>query len=766
MSWFRRTPRTPRPHRSAGGHWGLGALALALLAVGIVIGSVLTPGSSGPATAAPPQLVDGAPGDEPSLSAGAMWYPWAPGPGELGANPRAFSIDHVMDGRTVKKVVASWNRNEDSPNAPLVNTRAVGEENGQIFVPYEALPSEYTMAATVRLRDGSVLTSSFVPKSVTPPAPTHRITFPMARSTDLATSWTTWDAPLIENKWRLNWYRVHQDLIELADGTLLLGGYGHGTINGVTKEYSLVFESSDGGQTFRQRSAVNAGSQYGTNELGMARTSDGRLIAVMRGSETVARPPSMPMTVSFSGDDGLTWAPLQPYVPPEGMPNNGIMPKIVLQPNGQLLLAYGRPDNNVVVSRDGTGRTWDAGQVVFSRHPGDDPLRRWMGSSGNMDLVPLSSGASLAFGDTCHNIWWCREYGHDNKVWTRKVDAVTPGVGKVDLATKVQAGTVTLSGTVVAADERFAEQRIEGAVDGSSEYRAAARLAGTPSLTVELDQVYTLERIGLMMSRGEPNSARVQVSEDGRRWSRPVVDTGVRTDYAMTYTDIEPVRAKYVRINQGSGGAPLTAVTELELFAADLLTFENDAVTSVPRTLKDTRYAFVVDTIIPGFDHSRAHMALVDADQGARAAATFPASRPAGTQHISFGYEGYGYGSGALWDILGTNADGEEVTAFRLHFAPDWTANAMKVRAWDGDSWVDVGSVGPVPANRTWMSVTIDSTGSETTVSLNGTVMGTTSLALADVEEFTGFRAETGLLPEDVGNMEHSYDDVLIRPLD
>lgn len=759
MSWFRRTPHTPR-------RWGLGALALALLAVGIVIGSALTPGSSGPANAAPPQLVDGAPGDEPSLSAGAMWYPWAPGPGELGAGPMAFGIDHVVDGQRVKKVVTSWNRNEDSPNAPLRNTRAVADDDGQVFVPYDALPPSFTMVGTTRLRDGSLLSASFVPASVTPPAPTHRITFPMARSTDLATSWTTWDAPLIENKWRLNWYRVHRDLIELADGTILMGGYGNGTINGVTKEYSLVFESHDGGQTFQQRSAVNAGSQYGTNELAMARTSDGRLIAVMRGSENVARPPSMPMTVSFSDDDGVTWEPLQPYVPPEGFPNNGILPKIVLQANGQLLMTYGRPDNNVVVSLDGTGRTWDTGEMVYSRHPGDDPLRRWMGSSGNMDLVPLHNGASLAFGDTCHNIWWCREYGHDNKIWTRRVDAISPGVGKIDLATKVRAGTVTLSGTVVAADERFAEQRIEGAVDGSSEYRSAARFSGPAALTVELDKVYTLDRIGLMLALGEENSARVQVSEDGRRWSRPVLDTGARTDYAMTYTDIEPVRARFVRINPGSGGAPLTAVTELELFAADLLTFENDAPNSVPRTLKDTRYAFVVNTIVPSYDRSATHMALVDADQGARAAATFPASRPAAGQHVSFGFEGYGYGSGALWDILGTNADGEEVTAFRLHFMADWTPNKMKVRAWDGDSWVDVGSVGPVPANKTWMTVTIDSTASETTVSLNGTVMGTTSLKLEDVEEFTGFRAETGLLPEDVGNMEHSYDDVLITPLD
>ena len=455
---------------------GTGVLtSVTMLAVGIMVGSSLTAPVAPTrvaGAAGPPALVDGAAANQPTLSAGAQWYPWAPGPGELGAGPMAFSIDQVLNGRTVKKVVTSWNQNEDSPAAPLRNGRAVAENNGQVFVPYTALPPEFTMVATARLRDGSVLSASFVP--TTAPAP-NRIGIPMARSNDVAKTWTTYTAPLVENLWRLNWYRIHRDIIELADGTLLMGAYGQGNIGGVTKEYSLVLESTDGGQTFRQRSAVNAGSTYGTNELGLGRTSDGGLIAVMRGSGTVARPPSMPLTVSFSSDNGVTWEPLKGYVPPAGLPNNGIMPKLLLQGNGQLVMSYGRPDNNVVVSLDGTGRTWDTGQVVYERHPGEDPLRRWMGTSGNMDLVALNNGASLAFGDTCHNIWWCREYGHDNKIWTRKVDAIAPGVGKLDLATKVAAGTVTLDGKVVPADPRFAEQRLQGAVDGSTEYLSAAR---------------------------------------------------------------------------------------------------------------------------------------------------------------------------------------------------------------------------------------------------------------------------------------------------
>lgn len=742
--------------------WALSASGMvSVLVVGILVGTSFTNSQPRQAKAEPPPLKDGAAGDAPSLSGGAQWYPWAPGPGELGAAPMAFSIDQVIQGRTVKKVIASWGRNEDSPTAPLRNTRAVAEENGQVFVPYDALPSTFTMVATTRLRNGDVLSASFVP--TTAPAP-NRIGLPMAKSTDVAKTWTTWTAPLIENKWKLNWYRVHRDLIELEDGTLLLGAYGNGTINGVAKEYSLVFESTDEGKTFRQRSAVNAGSAFSTNELGLGRTSDGRLVAMMRGSENVARPPAMPLTQSFSNDNGLTWEAPKPYVPPAGMPNNGIMPKFVLQPNGQLLMSYGRPDNNVVVSLDGTGRTWDKGQVLYSRYPGEDPTRRWMGSSGNMDLVPLHNGSSLAFGDTCHNIWMCREYGHDNKIWTKKVEAVGAGVGKLDLTTKVKAGTVKLTGGVVAPDPRFAEQRIEGAVDGSSEYRAAARFASGQGLTVELDHTYTLDKIGLMMSRGEENGARIQVSENGRTWSRVLVNTGPRVDYAMRYHQLEPVKARYIRILPGN--APLTAVTELEIYVKDMLTFENDAINSVPRTLKDTRYAFVADTILPGVDNSASHMVLVDADMTAKAQATFPSNAPADTQRISFGFEGYGYGAGAIWDILGTNAEGQEVPAYRLHFGADWTNNRMMVRAWDGTTWTQIGAVGPAIANKLWMNVEIQSTKGETTVSLNGTSMGSTTTKLAEVEKFTGFKAETGLVPADVGNMEHAYDDVSITPLD
>lgn len=126
-------------HRSSVRRWPQRlVLWPSLIGAGVLLGALITPNgnpatATGPvlavapaaaATGAPP-LQNGTAGNTASLSGGAMWYPWAPGPGELGANPMAFSVDHVLDdGRTAKKVVASWGRNEDSPTAPPLNTRA------------------------------------------------------------------------------------------------------------------------------------------------------------------------------------------------------------------------------------------------------------------------------------------------------------------------------------------------------------------------------------------------------------------------------------------------------------------------------------------------------------------------------------------------------------------------------------------------------------------------------------------------------------------
>ncbi|NNG36791.1 exo-alpha-sialidase [Nakamurella aerolata] len=752
-------PRRVRPR------WRAPITMATVFATGAAVGLLAAQGGgatgtvAGPAMAAAPELANGKDPNATVLSGGAQWWIWSPGPGELGANPQAFSFDQVVNGKSVKRVGVGIVRNEDTPDASLATKYLISENSGQIFNDYSGLPSNFSMVAPYRLRNGDVLSSNFVPTA----NGDGTDGFAMFRSSDVGKTWTEYRAKIVEDKWQFGWYRIHRDMLELDDGTLLLGAYGNGTVNGVRKGYSLILQSTDGGKTWTQRSAVNGGTSYSTNELGFGRTSDGKLVALMRGDEPAPRPPAMPLTQAFSDDDGKTWRDVKPYVPPAGFPNNGIMPKPMLMPNGQLLLTYGRPDNNVVVSRDGTGRTWDEGNMLYSRYPGEDPLRRWMGSSGNMDIVQRTNSTALAFGDRCHNVWMCREYSHDNAVWAKVVDAKGPNIGKIDLITKANEGVVKVSGSVAAADARFPEQRLQGAIDGSGEYRAAARFsdraAAARGLTVELDKAYPINRFGLMMGKGEPGAAKVQFSMDGKTWGRPV-RTGMRTDYAMRYNDFAPQQAKFVRIT-GDGTTPLTAVTELELYAAGTYTFENDAVGSIPRGLKDTRYALTADVgNVPYYQHSKTRLALQDNDQTARAQATIPNPTPGATQQISFGYEGWGYGSGAIWEILGKDASGKEVVADRLLFAPVYNPNRHVVKQWDGAAWQVIGEAGPFVPNKGWMTITLNSTGQGTTITKDGTTMGTSSKRLAQVTQFTGLRVFTGEKPEDVGNMEHSYDDI------
>ena len=88
-------------------------------AVLVVAAVTLLSANGGAAVPATSPFADGPAADANVLHLGAEWSPWSPGPGELGANPMAFAIDQVVDGRTVKKVISSWARNEDSSAAPL-----------------------------------------------------------------------------------------------------------------------------------------------------------------------------------------------------------------------------------------------------------------------------------------------------------------------------------------------------------------------------------------------------------------------------------------------------------------------------------------------------------------------------------------------------------------------------------------------------------------------------------------------------------------------
>jgi hypothetical protein len=695
--------------------------------------AVIVGGSTSPTGAAP--TAPGAAPDEHVVSVGPEWNVYSPAPGHLAAFAQAFATDHVVDGVTRKKVFVSWAANVDSASAAAVIGYAVSGDGGQTFATGGTGPVNVLNAA--RLDDGSLLAVEFLP--IIDPA-TGVISLDVARSSDLGNTWTRGAATFDSGAVQFQWIRVHRGILRLVDGTLLMPVYG--LAKGDTRNRSTLLQSTDNGATWTVRNPAlkPPTPTVGTNETVISRTSDGRLVALLRADGTED------LFQTFSSDDGRTWSPATGIAAPPDAPKGWVDPAITLQPNGMLVLTYGRPDNTLLVSRDGTGRTWEDYRQVFANPPRATKPARYHGSSGNTAIVSVAPNQSVVFGDSCANIWGCREYGQLHRVWARRVDVVTPGAGKIDLTTKVRSGSVTLAGAVAAPDPTFPETRLAGAVDGSAERDAAARLTGP--LTVTLDREYTVDRIGLMLGYGVEQNADVQLSVDGRTWTKPVVTPRGTVDYAMRYTPIAPTRARYVRVT----GAE--AVTELELYAADVHTFENDPLDQPPRGFTDTRHATVTDTIMPGAD-SRRRLSLVDLDPQDTATATLPAPNRA-RQRVSFSYAGAMYGSGVVLSI-----PGETATGWQFHLRP--SGGVLKLRARTDAGWVEVGALPNQPPNDTWMPVVIDTTATEAMITVNGVKFPVTHSRWQPTTGYTGLTVSSWSV--EAVNMQHEFDDVTVTAL-
>lgn len=743
---------------------------LAMTAVAAVAAvTVSTLAGATPSTSVPPPV--SADPNADVLSLGDMWSPWNPAPGQLGTWGVGFATDQVLSdaycqsqptalrrmpcaGTTAKRVLSTWSRHYDDATAPQDIGAGVSEQNGLAFT--DDLDGKmfdgFDLTTSTRLRDGRILTAQFTAATQSPSGLGIR----MGSSSDVGRTWTAWDAPVAQPATPLGWIRVQRTLMELDDGTLLMTGYGALKATGVG--VSLVFQSSDGGHNWTVRSIVHG--PRGINEMAMARTTDGRLIGLFRENGSPSGLLQLyPLLQAFSTDDGATWSPLTELAAPDGLPNAGADPNVVLMPNGALMASYGRPDNTVLINWDGTGRKWDKGDTVFANPVTNTDPGRYHGSSGNTTIQPVGTNYALYWGDTCHTIYLCREYGQDTKVFVRRIDAVKGGAGKIDLMTRYLGGQVQLSGQVRPANPQAPEARLAGAIDGSAGVNSAAFLQPGSPFTIRLDQPRNINQIGLMLGAGVPQSVNIQTSLDGKVWGQPVVKIRDTVDYAMRYYAFPTVTARYVRVTPTDQRA--TAITELELYSPDTWTFENDAPNAAPRGFTNTRYATVADYLLPGW-HSEKRMILVDMDPDSEATATLPTpSVPA--QHASFAYSGEGYGAGIIWDVNGKDAAGQQQTAYRFLLTPNFTTGKFNLSAWDGSSWqvISTGAI-PQPANEVLMPVSIDTTTEQATVTISGVAVHTAVKANA-VSSFDGLTFTTN--GDKAVNMEGSFDEINVTAL-
>ncbi|MFY1669621.1 exo-alpha-sialidase [Plantactinospora sp. WMMB334] len=693
----------------------------ATVAAGVLLASVagLTLSTPGLALVEDPASRAGLPVDANGVRLGPLFSVEDPGPGELAAFPSAFATDIVTDGATRRKVFVAYSRNADSATADSVSGVRVSENGG---TSYHEFQDNTIMAQNMaRLPDGRLIAVEFIPEWAGDERSSVLVVSKLSR--DLGRSWETVRGrftPPAGSAFDPNTFdrglRVHRGPVLLSDGTLITPAYTQ--YAGDPRNRTILLQSTDAGRSWSQRASITVPTAaQGTNEASISRTVDGRLVAVLRTSGGSAN-----LLQAYSADDGRTWSEAVPVAGPPGADTGSVAPVLVLQPNGILLLSYGRPDNKLLISYDGNGTTWEDYQVTFANPPTLVGPARNHGSSGNTSMVAIGANRSLLVGDSCANSWGCKQYHEDYRVWARHVEAVTPGTGKIDLASRERAGLVTLTGTFAARDPAFPESRPQGAFDGGADPRAAARLVSRPNrpahLTVELDRVYTLNRIGLMLAHGRASDADVSVSTDGRTW-QPVTQVRGRTDYALRYIDIAPQPARYLRVQQPAGGA-LAAVTELELYS-DVDSFENDPVIGLPRGFTDVRNATVTAVGMQGHLSERS-LNLVDLATDAQATATRLVP-DAPTRSVEFVFTHLDFRGAFMFDVRGRDGAGNLTTPWHFNLTPVANTSDVQVRVYDGRSWQLLGVVGGISsvADRgKWTTVSVQASVDSAVVTVAG----------------------------------------------
>jgi hypothetical protein len=669
---------------------------------------------------------DGAQSDATAYGLGSQWHVLNWGPGQLAAIPASGSYNTVdAAGRTVKRILVSSQANPDVASAASDNNMSYSADSGLSFLNtvHHSPASALNLA---RLRNGQLMAIDFIPGAVdtTRTAITLRV-----RTSHDGEHWELTDAPLTAPAGKsFGGVRVHRRIIELPDGTLMVPAYG--TFAGSSRGYSAILQSTDGGRSWSYRSIIPASATTGTNEVGWTYTSDGRLLAVLR---TASTPNSL--VYSYSDDQGMTWSDAVPLLGPDGNQVQGIYPDLVLQPNGTLLLATGRPDVRVLVSKDGTGRSWQVQDTVFANYPSTGGNGRFDGSSGNTTMENVGPSRTLLFFDQCA-VYGCSAYNQQFGIDAEQIGVVTPGTGRIDVMSRLLDGTDTLTGTFAKTDERFPEMRPAGAFDGSSAYGAEARLQGSRSrpgqLVLALDRTYSINRIGLMLGHGEPQSAKVLLSADGTTWSAPVIDADNRSDRSMKYTDLAPQPARYVKVVAPAGSA---TITELELYSAGLDTFENELPFSVPRGWTDAQHSWVVDvpdnpayTDFGGY-HSQTFLRLWDKWTDDNARITRPTS-PSDHLHAQMMWGSGDFRTSFTIATMGTSSDGtsRQPWEFRIR---QGTPAVVEVN--NGSGWTKLGTLSGAVQLRTQLPLSIDATATSATLTVGDSSFTATTPAAAVV---------------------------------
>src|SRR5262245_48663350 len=121
------------------------------------------PGGPPPAAVNPLPTGDGAAPTAYASGTGPTWNVLNWGPGPRAANPGAFAMDTVVDGRTEQKVLVSSSANDDVPSADSINNLSTSLDSGLSFLTTQR-NAPVGAGNMLRLNDGSLIAVDFIPE--------------------------------------------------------------------------------------------------------------------------------------------------------------------------------------------------------------------------------------------------------------------------------------------------------------------------------------------------------------------------------------------------------------------------------------------------------------------------------------------------------------------------------------------------------------------------------------------------------------------------
>lgn len=654
----------------------------------------------------------------------------------LASFPRAMTVETAdSKGNPSKKIFVSFSEADDKVSAATASHVLASTDLGHTFgeLPYDT--SLIAVGNSARTWNGGLV---LVPFKGASSVATLKLPDGFV-STDVGVTWTQKTISFTAPKPIGGGY-VHRGILELADTarTLLVPIYVNYT--GQTGHHVDLLQSTDGGLTWTTRSTIGALADRDLNETTVARVADGTLLAVMRAS--VPDSTDNVLWSARSKDDGKTWSTLKPVtIGAATMQTLGVDPNLLLLPNGALVLAYGRPDNRVAVSNDGTGETWDEAQVTYVNYPSQG--LRTHGSSGYSAFAPTGSNETVLIGDNCASNWGCpaNESGFtidsQQRIWQRAVHVGSSDSGRLDLAAKVRAGLVHVTTNLTGSSAGHPETRALAAFDGSTAPWSSAiaqNTGGKPqSFLVELDRAYDLTRIGVSVGNGRTGRADIYASDDGVHWTAHLATAGLAPHYAMERFALgSPVHARFVLVRLESKTDCATDITaacgvlsELEL-STTLDSFDDDALGVAPRQFSNATLAWVAGG---SYDGSRA-LELEDESTTAMAHVERTTSASA-HKTLEFRVLAQKLTGGLLFDVLGSGS-----TAHHLAFFGDGSLHAYDAASAQWSS--ALAPAGTLAVNR-WTTIQVDADLDKATISIDGSVVATAHSTATGVSSLNGF---------------------------